>query len=312
MQRNLIRILCLATLATVVAVSPALAQGKGDSTPAGMGVPARTTGGPDTFGYTFFDQAELECNANFTDISATGNVVTYTASGGFPAEDDGGAMIALGAPFNFYGTMVNSVVISSNGYIGMGAASLAAESGGDFSNDCPIPAVPDNPPAVNSRIMPYHDDLAGDGTMGTTYYQFFATCPRAGESGGVEACTIFQWSNWGFFGGATGFDLEAILYHTSYEIAFEISDPGGVADGSSATIGIQDGTATDALQYQCNTAGSVAGALTVCNFHPAFPPGSLAAAVLPIPTISPVGMVVLVLLLALGGVMLMMRRRRTA
>lgn len=310
MRRLSTTILICAALAALTTL-PALAQ-KGDPGPSSPGVPTRTTGGPDAFGYTFFDQVEEECNTNFVDISATGTAVTYTASAGFPAEDDGGAVITLGAPFNFYGTEVTSMVVSSNGYLGMGAGDLTTdESGGDFSNDCPLPLAPDNPPAISSRIMPYHDDLAGDGTGGTTFFEFFASCPRAGESGGDEACTIVQWTNWGFFNGTVGFDMQAILYHTSWEIAYEYSDPGAVADGTGATVGIQNASATDSLMYFCDTPGSIIGTGTLCTFHPDFPPGSLAGGPggLPIPTMNPVGLAALVLMLALGGVMFMARRR---
>lgn len=308
MRRLSTTILICAALAALTTL-PALAQ-KGDPGPSDPGVPTRTTGGPDAFGYTFFDQDEPECTTNFVDISATGNAVTYTASAGFPAEDDGGAVVALGAPFNFYGTDVNSIVVSSNGYLGMGAADLTTdESGGDFSNDCPLPVAPDNPPAISSRIMPYHDDLAGDGTGGTTFYEFFASCPRlSGTTVADEACTIVQWTNWGFFMGTVGFDMQAILYHTSYVIAFEYSDPGAVADGTGATVGIQNATATDSLMYFCDTPGSITGTATLCNFHPSFPPGTPQPPSI-IPTMNPIGMAALVLLLALGGVMFMARRR---
>ena len=103
--------------------------------------------------------------------------VSGTASDSDPAEDDGGAAIALAAPFELYGQPATTLVMSSNGYLAL-APSLAAEDGGDFSNDAALPAIPDNARGVAARILAYHDDLSGFDTAGSGLYEYFATCPR--------------------------------------------------------------------------------------------------------------------------------------
>lgn len=307
MRRIWIRSACLVAAIAMVAVPSTLAQGKGELNPNSVPVMSRTAGGPDAFGYTFFDEAEAECTPGFNDISGSGTMVTFTASGIFPADDDGGAAITLMEPFEFYGNMTSDVVMSSNGYIAFGGG-LAVDSGGDFSNDCPLPAVPDNPPSTPLRAMPFHDDLTGNGT-GTAFTEYFPSCPRMGESGGDESCTIFQWTGWGFFANADTFTFQVILYHQSFEVAYEIQ-PGDTGNGASAAVAIQNLAGDDALTFQCD-AGMVTAPKTICFFEPRFPPGSLAGGDLPIPTTNTWGMIILGGLLALGAMFAMRRRRQT-
>ena len=303
MRRIWIRSACLLATFALIAAPSAMAQGKGDPSPAPVNLPGPTTGGPDTFGYTFFDELEAECTQAFTDISGTGTVVTFTPSAGFPADDDGGAAITLMEPFEFYGTSTTSVVMSSNGYLAFDT-DLTGDNGGDFSEDCPLPAIPAPAPGTPFRAMAFHDDLSGEG-VGTAYNEYFPVCPRAGESGGNESCTIFQWDGWGFFNGTDFYDFQVILYHQSFELVYEIDPAAGVGD---PTIAIQNLAATDQLTFQCD-APALAGPKSICFFEPRFPPGSLAGGGLPIPTTSTWGMIILASLLAFGA-MIAMRRRQ--
>ena len=64
----------------------------------------------------------------------------------------------LSQSFNFYGQTVNSLALSTNGYISINTA----DTGADFDNDCPLPRVPNNAAAgstPSARIIPLHDDL---------------------------------------------------------------------------------------------------------------------------------------------------------
>jgi uncharacterized repeat protein (TIGR01451 family) len=223
---------------------------------------------PDAFGYAVFDQDDPECGFDFVDIRTTGDVVLFTASGVDPADDDGGAALALTVPFELYGEPAASFVISSNGYLAA-ASSLGEEDGGDFSNDANLPAVPNNAAGVAARVMVHHDDLSGFESGGTAYHQHFAACPRLSEAMGDEACTIFQWTDWTLSGGGDPFDFQAIAYHQSFEIVLQIR-PAGVAL-SGATVGIQNADATIASQYRPDFPLTTDTA--VCFFEPRYPPG---------------------------------------
>ncbi|OFV82296.1 MAG: hypothetical protein A2Y78_04635 [Acidobacteria bacterium RBG_13_68_16] len=250
--------------------------------------PSGANGTRDSFGYVVYDQSQPGCTYSFVDIRATGAPVSFTApyrDPGLdpPADDDGGAAIALGAPLQFYGATVSQLMMSTNGYLAT-ATSLDGDDGRDFSNDAPLPAVPGHTTSVSGqqifgvagRLMPYHDDLAAGGT-GTAQQQYFPVCPR--DSGTVtgEPCTVLQWSDWGFARGVPGtFSFQALLYHSSNAIAFQFAplDPSG---GASATVGIQDSEARVGLQYAANQSGAVPGGTSVCFYEPAFPLGGAVA-----------------------------------
>ncbi|MEM1206649.1 MAG: hypothetical protein AAGN66_25665 [Acidobacteriota bacterium] len=307
----LIRSAALTCVVAVVCVVPAQAESpKGGETDSGYSAPLRASGGPDLFGYRWFDQDEPECNYAFFDISGSGTPLTFTASGTFPADDDGGAAVALPAPVDFYGTLVNQMVVSTNGYISMGAT-LGTEDGGDFSEDCPLPASPDNAVAFGSRLLPYHNDLAGDGTGGTVFYEYFTGCPRPGEAG-VEDCSIVQWDDWGFFNGTVGYDMQVVIYHGSGLFVYQYDDPGAQLDGSSTAIGLQNASAAIALEIGCDTLGAVGDGTALCIYNPnCSEPGCLAVPVVvptDIPTAGSMGLLAMAVLLSLAGGLLIARR----
>jgi uncharacterized repeat protein (TIGR01451 family) len=224
---------------------------------------------PDSYGYSLHDQGDAECSFSFVDISGTGTPLSFTPSGAGPSADDGGALLTLVVPFELYGQSVPSLVVSTNGYLAA-ASSLAEEAGGDFSNDEALPAVPDNAPGVPARILVLHEDLSGVGFGGVVYEQHFAACPRASEAlPDGEACTIVQWSDWSADGGAEPFDLQAVLYHGSFQIVLQLQ-PGSAAL-PEGTIGIQNATATVASWYR--PAPPIAASVAICLFEPRFPEG---------------------------------------
>lgn len=231
-----------------------------------------SSGGFDAFGYQLFDGDDAECANQFVDIAGSGAVVPLIASGAEPAKDGGGGVVSLSSPFELYGQILTSLVVSSNGYLGL-APSLAGEDGGDFSNDPLLPAIPGNSPAAIVRLFVFHDELSGDATGGDVRFEHFAVCPRPSGAVAGEACTVLQWSGWGFLASPGVFDFQAILYHTSFAIALQI-DLGGLSH-AGATLGIQDSTAGSALQYF--PAAPLAGTTAVCLFEPRFPTGGLVA-----------------------------------
>lgn len=220
---------------------------KGDESVSGGHVDA--TGGPDAFGYSFADTAEASCTYQFVDIAMTG---TPVVSG-----DDATGSFALSEPFNFYGTSYNTLDMVTNGFL-----STAADSGGDLSNDCPLPATPST--GTGGRIYAVHDDL--DNVNGLA--QYFAACPRPNDTTGApEGCTVFQWDEATHFSSMVPFDVQTILYHSTSEIVVQWDDRNPEA-GSGSTTGIQNPAATIGLTYACDTAASLPPNAGVCFLLP--------------------------------------------
>lgn len=224
------------------------------------GAAPETTGGPDAFGYTFFDSLEPNCTNGFIDISGTG---TFVVDG-----DDTAGTVTMGAAFNLYGTSLTQLNMTSNGYL----SSLTTDTGPDLSNDCPLPVTPST--GGGARIYPLHDDLNLVSGTGSGLYQFFPVCPRANErcaaqAGGPvdESCSVFQWNDAEHFGGGGPFDFQAILYHGTNDIVVQVG-PGNPETGSGSTTGLQNLGATIGLTYACNVAGSVPDNRAVCFAHP--------------------------------------------
>ncbi len=260
MQPETIRSSVLLPWAILLALAglPAEAQGMREDLPAD----------PDSYGYRVFEQGDAECSFVFVDIATGGSAVSFVPAGAAPADDDGGALIALTLPFELYGDSAASLVMSSNGYLAL-TTSLVGDAGGDFSNDARLPAVPDQAPAVAARIMAYHDDLSGFDSAGSAYQQHFAVCPRVPGSGGDEPCTIFQWADWAFPGGGETFEIQVVLYHQTFGIVVQIRP--GLGGLTGGTLGIQDAAAAFASQYRPGFALSADTA--VCFFEPRYPPG---------------------------------------
>jgi hypothetical protein len=200
----------ISTLSTISVVALA------SLTPAGEASAA--VGGPDAFGYSYFDQVDGAVY-NYVNITATG--VQFQAF----ADDTLGAL-TLAAPFTFYGVPFTDLDVSTNGFI-----TLAAATSSDLSNTCPLPDLGD---AVNPRIELLHDDLET-----RIFYQYFDQAAAAavgypGEAGGIS---VIQWTGDHFPDALPDdLDFEAILFHTSGDILLMVAaDP---ETGSGSTTGI--------------------------------------------------------------------------
>jgi hypothetical protein len=228
--------------------------------PSAVQAPGLPFGGPitDAFGYSVTDSSGATCLSQFVDISATG---TSIASG----DDVSSGPFTLATPFNLYGDMYADLVGSSNGYI----STDPADTGGDLSNDCPLPASPST--GAGARIYPLHDDLV----VTDLFYEFQAACARPSDSFPSQAlgCHIFQWSGTTHFGVAGTFSSQAILYDLSWEIVF-VHDGNNIEAGSGSTTGIQNLDATVGLTHSCDTAASIPANSAQCFVHPN-PSGSL-------------------------------------
>jgi hypothetical protein len=224
----------------------------------------------DSYGYRAFDSSGPQCGYGYVDASAGSLLNLTAASAAASASDDGGAVVNLIAPFQLYGVSANALVASSNGYLAA-ASDLSAEDGGDFSGDCPLPAIADNAAATQSRIYAYHADLDGAPNVGSMYAQYFATCPRAGEFGITEACTVVQWQNWAMRSQTGALNMEAVLYHTTFEIAVQYQTL-DASQGAAATIGTQSNNATSGNAYGCGGGRALTQAVAVCFFDPRYVP----------------------------------------
>ncbi len=218
---------------------------------AGVNAP-ETTGGPDAFGYTFIDSTEPGGPTfSYVDIVSSPN---YIGTG-----DDSAFTINLGGPgFCFYtpegSGPYTQLRVSTNGYI----STDLSDSGGDLSNDCPIPATPST--GGGGRIYVDHDDLVTD-----VFHMYDA---------GLQA-NIVQWQGFHFGsqeGRGDGFpiDVQVLLFDNGNILMQYAND---VEGGSGSTRGIQDADPpTTGLLHSCNTPGSVFGGLAIL-FQPPVPCG---------------------------------------
>jgi hypothetical protein len=223
----------------------------------------------DSYGYVAYDDRFVECELQFVDIESTGTEVVVVPSGVEPALDEGAALVALEEPFQLYGVETVGLIASTNGYLAA-TGDLGLECGGDFSNDCAMPAIPDNGAGYPGRIAVLHDDLSGVDTDGRLLAQYFDACPRPSDVLGPEACTVIEWASWGRHEWPGTFDLEVLLYHRSLEIVLQY---GPQVIGSSATVALQDATASRALSLSCNPADLDPAGQALCVFDPRFPAG---------------------------------------
>jgi hypothetical protein len=221
----------------------------------------------DAWGYLVSDEPAT-CAFAPIDVSGSAPLLPVAADGASLAADDGHAFVLLAEPFELYGVATLRLAMSTNGYLAA-ANGQHEDDGGEFSNDCPLPAAPDHVGAATSRILAWHDDLAagGGGALRSVHY---ASCPRAAASGVDEGCSVFDWSGWTRVGLDDGLAFQVVLYHASFEIALQYLATGD--GGIGASIGTQDAAASSAAVYACNGSRALQPAHSICLFDPRFPP----------------------------------------
>ncbi|MCF7920512.1 MAG: T9SS type A sorting domain-containing protein [Candidatus Cloacimonetes bacterium] len=183
---------------------------------------SRDSGGPDDYGYMWTDSNEAGAvEFEWIDISATGTALTFTHN------DVGVGSLPIGFTFNFYGTDYDEFLVNPNGWIGFG------EDNEEWSNST-LPDADSPRPA----IFPFWDDLypeIGDNGSGTVYYQSF------------DNYLVVMFDNVihypGNFNGT--YDFEVILWSNGdFKLQYNTLE----GDLDTCTIGIQNASATDALQ----------------------------------------------------------------
>ncbi|MCX4241233.1 MYXO-CTERM sorting domain-containing protein [Paraliomyxa miuraensis] len=204
------------------------------------------TGGPDVFGYTYFDQAD---GAIYTYVDITSSGIEFRSFA-----DDILAPLTLAAPFYFYGLEFTDLDVSTNGFITRSAATAS-----DLGNACPLPDLSD---AINPRIEFVHDDLET-----RIFYQFFDEVQAAavGYPGLTHGMSVIQWTGDHFPDSLPDdVNLEVILFHGSNQILMMVAaDPEG---GSGSTTGLYDPVTGSALTYTCDTGGSLVPGVTAVRW----------------------------------------------
>jgi len=179
------------------------------------------SGGPDGFGYRWFDSNDPFGPAySWTDISGTGTVAIATG------DDVGAGPFEVGFDFSFYGGDFNQFWVNSNGSISL------SQTFSGYSNQ-PLPSGGGSA----HMIAPFWDDLLL-GTGSAVYY----------ESNGSEL--IVQWDQINHYGSGGPYTFQLIL-GSDGSIVYQYETMS--APLNSATVGIQNGAKTDGLTVVFNT-----------------------------------------------------------
>ncbi|MGE0639272.1 MAG: HYR domain-containing protein [Thermoanaerobaculia bacterium] len=205
---------------------------------------AVAVGGPDGYGYTYIDSAEVGGPAfSWVEISGSGTPLGLG--------DDGETNVTLPFLFPYYGVAHSGVRVGNNGGLLLGV--LLGEV--NFTNVCPLPS---SAGSAAPRISVFWDDVDND--TGNVYHEAFANCPAT--QGGTGPCWVVEWFDRPHFNNVGDATFEAILWENG-SILFQYLDTDfgnpNFDAGASASIGIED-DAQDAsyfLSYSCNNTGAV-------------------------------------------------------
>ncbi len=178
------------------------------------------------------------------DISALG--------GNLGLGNDAAIMCMWPLTFTLYGTAYDNIVISSNGYAFLTNAgfnpgcTVAPPPGGTSPANLSLPNVS----APGALIAPFWDDL-DPSLSGGVHSVGWALA-------GQPQRLVVQWDGVPHAGGGGTGKFQMQLEDVTHDIIFCYQDVDfgspAVDFGASATVGIQDATATQALQYSFNAA----------------------------------------------------------
>jgi len=205
------------------------------------------SGGPDSFGYITYTSSKIPGGLVYDWIEIATNGLGTPI---LPSSDDSWVgNIDLGTDFffNYYGTDYSQIAIGNNGLLFSGVGTW------EYINQ-----QIKQTPSIHGFIAPYWDDLVTWGSADAIYYQTQGTAPNRKF--------IVEWNNnQHFYSSSSGITFEAILYEGTNNILFQYKDVdfgsvyGAVGgdnppynNGGSATVGIEDPTGADGLQYSFN------------------------------------------------------------
>jgi uncharacterized repeat protein (TIGR01451 family) len=183
-------------------------------------------GTPGSYGWDDSDVGGV--TFNWTDAITGG----HSLAGG---DDQSFGPFDIGFPFEFYGAQYTQFYVSTNGQVTFGSGSSA------YSND-PIPT----PKAPNNFIAAFWDDLVA--SSGTMWYKLVDEAP--------QRKLVIEWANVRCLGTDNSLTFELVLYESSNDILLQYQTlRGSNSNGSSATVGIEDGTGLIGIEYEYSGAG---------------------------------------------------------
>ncbi len=192
--------------------------------------------GPDNYGYYAVENTDtlVEIHPVFSWLEISG-IGTPLGLG-----DDDIRQVNLPFNFTYYGSAYSRISVCSNGFIAMGSSNTTS-----FSNH----SLPYSDGTI--MVAPLWDDL-NPSSNGEVYYHYDSENHRF----------IVEWSGVPHYGGSQPYTFEVIFYDPSYHptptgdglILFQYQH---VPDAGSATIGIENPSEADALQYWYNGTGGV-------------------------------------------------------
>jgi hypothetical protein len=163
----------------------------------------------------------------YADACVGGTTQTITGS----TDEGRTGPINLPAGFVFFGQPASQVIASTNGWLSTDTTLTSAV----FSNVAfPNSATP------NGTIAPYWDDLTS-----------VVICTKT-----VGSKLVVQWTGTLFSPTTTAIQFQAILDPTDNSIEF-VYGSGQQANGSSATVGVEDQAGAYAVQYEFNSAATI-------------------------------------------------------
>src|SRR5262249_804246 len=141
--------------------------------------------------------------------------------------------------FYFYGQGFPSANVSSNGTLQF------SSNNPDYFNVC-LPA-----PRFDNAILPFWDDLVTNPLDGGIFTSVSGSAPNRIFNHEGRACVSAD------PGGGQETNFEVRLYENGgrgdrFDIVYST-----ITDGSSATVGVQNGYGSQYTQFECNTPGSI-------------------------------------------------------
>ncbi len=172
--------------------------------------------------------------------------VYYPANVAFRGEEDDGSWgpFPIGFSFPFFDSTYSEFYITSNGFLAFDSAGLEIVDGSGWS-DYNNTSLPD-PETPNGMICAFWNDIIVHANGGVIYYQTIGEAPNRK--------LVVQCTNMGKFGEPTLLGTFLfILYETSNEIQVQyriiVDNSSEWAHGSEATIGIENASGTQAVEY---------------------------------------------------------------
>ncbi|HEY3296057.1 MAG TPA: proprotein convertase P-domain-containing protein [bacterium] len=202
-------------------------------------------GGPDGFGYRYADnQAPDTSTFGWIELSGDPSATQVTSLTSGTTDDGYFTIPAIGFSFPIYDGAFSSVSMCTNGFLDFGATSTS------YANSC----LPTSNFGIGKVIMPYWDDqvisLSGLGGM---WYKNFGPY------------FVAEWDNVSSYSGEGAASYEVILWPDG-KFKVQYNYFGGTH--GSATVGMQDGTLANFLQYSCNTGSSLAAGRSITFVPP--------------------------------------------